>query len=601
MINQLPFKRSLLASLVLLCYFAGSLGLQGCRHSRGPTNTMSIQEVTGVYEALLEATHFGEKLLYDDNLTGRIVWNEAQFMESLLNMYELTQDRNYIELFIRHADHVLQVKDDRAGRVDYAGRLRPGWQTGGYYTLGVPVIIPDEQGKPALEVQGIHRSGNNRTVVEIVREGNDRFTLIVRNDFRRTTPLEVRFEGLSIENAEAVVNNNLSPDSWIRIKVLTNSLPQRGVYPLMETYRMVIHELHTPIIGVPFLRFADLAFHNPELATYQSLAQEYVQAFEESFQDYASSWREDADGGYFVFEPGGKFWASGLPVPYNALSANGRFLVWLWRVTGNADYLEKANALAKKVRAGITFLPDGTITMPYWVKDSLPYIGWEGRSGAPVNGLYARCEPDPATEDVSHFSLTLRFMVEAWQEGLVFQEDDLKAVARTFTGKIWKPADNDNQSGVLCDLDWRKGFYLAHNLDGKGQAYDYAIATFVLLSHWEPSILNQGLEVYGARYKDIQCIDVDYLYGEIMLGWSILALRGAPFVINFQDKPLYPFTLRVSAREYVKSSRLVSLDERGIPVTDYGALQAEQGGDITQLLLRITRLPSTVIISSQKI
>ncbi|MBC7077735.1 MAG: hypothetical protein H5T92_05440 [Synergistales bacterium] len=336
-----------------------------------------------------------------------------------------------------------------------------------------------------------------------------------------------------METAEAVVNKDLSPESWIRIKVLGDSPPKQGVYPLTETYRMVLHELHTPIIGIPFLRFADLVFRTPELSVYKPKAKKYVQALEQSFQDYSGSWREDTDGGYSVFEPGGKSWASSLPVPYNGLSANGLFLLWLWRVTGNVDYLEKATAVAKKVRAGMTFIPDGTITMPYWIKDSLPYTGWEGMQADPVNGLYVSKKPDPATEDVSHFSLTLRFIVEAWQEGLVFQEDDLKAVARTFTGKIWNPANA--KSDQLCDPDWRKSFYLAHSLDGKGRAYDYAIAHFSLLSRWEPSILDEALEVYSARYKDLQCIDIDYLYGTVMLGWSFIALYNSVHCDNYTD------------------------------------------------------------------
>jgi hypothetical protein len=329
-----------------------------------------------------------------------------------------------------------------------------------------------------------------------------------------------------METAESLVNRDLSPERWIRIKAIGNSAPMKGRYALAETYRMVLHELHTPIMSMPFLRFADLVFRDQGLNSYQSKAEEYVRAFDQSFQDYASSWREDAEGGYFVFEPGGKFWASGLPVPYNGLSANGLAFLWFWRVTGNADYLEKASAMARKVRAGITFLSDETMTMPYWIKGSLPYTGWERRPADPVNGIYTRGEPNPATEDISHFSLTLRFMVEAWQAGLVFQDNDLKVVSRTFSTKIWKPSRA--KSDELCDPDWRKGFYLAHNLDGKSQAYDYAIATFVLLSRWEPSILNRGLEVYRARYKYVQCIDVDYLYGEIMLGWSIIALRSLP-------------------------------------------------------------------------
>lgn len=38
----------------------------------------------------------------------------------------------------------------------------------------------------------------------------------------------------------------------------------------------------------------------------------------------------------------------------------------------------------------------------------------------------------------------------------------------------------------------------------------------------------------------------------------------------FQKKPLYPFTPSVSGVDYVKSSRLFSLDDDGILVTDYG-------------------------------
>ena len=431
-------------------------------------------------------------------------------MESLLNIYDLTKDTRYLEIFVEHADHVLQVRDDRAGRPDFTGRLRPGWQSGGYYTLGVPVILPDEHGSPSLEIQGIHWAGNNHTVIEITRSEGEHFTLIVRNDFRRKEPLEVRFEKLTMESVEEVVNAGLSPNSWVRVRVVGDSPPSQGVWPLSETYTMVIHELHTPIIGLPFLQFADLVFRNPELVQYQSKAEKYLDAFEQSFQDYSDSWREDTEGGYFVFEPGGKFWASGLPVPYNGLSANGRFLLWLWRVTGNAEYLGKATALARKVRAGITFLPDGTLTMPYWVKGSLPYTGWENRDTDPVNDLYSRSDPNPATEDVSHFSLTLDFMVEAWRMGEVFQEGDLKAAARTFTKRLWNPSNAKPEE--LCDTDWRKGFYLAHNLDGKGRAYDHAVGAFAALSRWEPAILAHALEVYEARYKNANCIDIDYLY-----------------------------------------------------------------------------------------
>lgn len=555
------------------------LGFQWFRtsgdHRADTASNISSDQLKVIYDNLLSATSNGHDLLYQDNLIGRIAWNEAQFMESLINMYEVTHDRVYLDIFLDHANHVLQVRDDNAGRPDYAGKLRPGWQTGGYYTLGVPVIIPDDHGAPAIEVQGIHIAGNNYTVVEISTEDKDHFTIEVRNNFRRKDPVVIRFENLTLKNAEEKVNTGLNPQSWIRLRVIGNTLPRSGVYHLSDAYRMVLHELHTPIIGIPFLLFADLVFRTPELSSYLPKAKEYVHAFEQSFRDYSNSWREDEEGGYFVFEPGEEFYASGLTVPYNGLSANGRFLLLLWRVTGNIDYLEKATALAKKVRAGLTLLPDGTMTMPYWVKNSLPYNGWQDKISNPINGLYVQCDSDKATEDVSHFSLTLHFIVEAYQMGVVFEESDLNAVVRTFNKRIWKPSGAKTE--LLCNPDWVKGFYLAHNLDGNGRAYDYAIDAFARLSRWDHSILENALEVYLARYKDVNCVDIDYLYGEIMLGWSILAKCGKRDAIAFTEKPIYPFTLRVRAEEYVNSSKLISLDSDGIPVTDYGTLHGEAG------------------------
>ena len=512
------------------------------------------------YEKLLAYIDQGDRLLYSDNLSGRIVWNEQYFMESLVNMYQITGEKRYLELFVQHAENVLAQRDDRAGRRDYAGRSRPGWQIGDYYTLGIPVTIPDDKGQPSLEVQAVRRGGNNYTTVEIER-AEDRFHLIVKNDFRREDPVIVRFDNLRLSTVENEINARLSPESYIRVRVVGDRPPSAGVYPLERTYRMVLHELHTPLIGLPFLRFAAVVLEN-DLEGYAEKAREYIRALEESARDYESSWREDAAGGYFVFEPGGKYWASGLPVPYNGLSANGRFFLWLYRVTGNREYLEKAAKLARKVRAGMRLLPDGTLTMPYWYGP--PYHGWQGREKNPVNGLYVESRPYDGTEDVSHFSLTLLFMVDAYQMGLVFDEEELQAAANTFIKKIWKPGRSLRQGS-----ERQKGVYLAHDLEGKGQAYDYTAAVFTLLAPWDPEIMRKALAVYQARYPKPSAIDLDYEYGYVMLGWSLLARENAPTANNFEDTPLYPFTPRASADEYVTSSQVFNLDEEGILVTKY--------------------------------
>jgi len=321
---------------LLVLFLAISIHRQSYFEERDHLHVLSFQEATKTYDELLNSTDFKDGLLYEDNREGRIVWNEAPLMESLVNMYEATGDPNYLDIFCEHANHVLSMRDDHAMRPDYAGRLRPGWQTGSYYTLGIPVIIPDAEGKPALEVQGIHRAGNNYTTVKIHANDVEHFYLLVSNDFRRDEPMVVKFDSLTTDTAEKIVNADINPDSWVRVHVIGNHTPAHGEWALNETYSVVLHELHTPIIGIPFLRFADLVFRNDELTAYRDSAEEYVDAFEESANDYLNvSYRTDESGGFFIFDPDGKYWASGLSVPYNGLSANGRFFLWLYRDTGN--------------------------------------------------------------------------------------------------------------------------------------------------------------------------------------------------------------------------------------------------------------------------
>ncbi|MEA3358777.1 MAG: hypothetical protein U9R17_05140 [Thermodesulfobacteriota bacterium] len=479
-------------------------------------------------------------LLYNDNLSGRIAWNEQYFMESLINMYKANRDKRYIEIFIRHADHVLEIRDNSVYRWDFMGRMRPGWQAGGYYTLGIPKMISDFEGLPSLEIQAIHRAGNGNTSVEVTNDGNNEFTLIIRNNFRRKAPIIKKFEHLNMSTVEKHINNFLSPEDWIRVKKSGLNPPAPGIYPLEETYRMVLHELHTPLIGIPFLRFAALVFEEKKLQCYKEKAMEYVTAFEESYRDYKNSWRENKDGGYFVFEPGGRYWASGLPVPYNGLSANGRFLLWLYRVTGKPEYLEKSTKLAKKIRAGVKLLSDGTLTMPYWY--GLPYDGWKNKKTNPINDIYVTGKAYNGIEDVSHFTLTLLFMIDAYKMGIVFDDDVMIAVSNTFIKKIWKPGGRKEEIKWERDvyntflervekpktgftkMDWKNYSYLAHNLAGKGQAHNYTAGIFAGLEKWNKEIKDKILKIYCSLFIDPEQIDTDYEFGPVLLGWSMLAL-----------------------------------------------------------------------------
>ena len=117
--SLVSYLRLIVIVLALFMSSSAAFGIQGCGCSNNVgEKTLGIPsscEVQTIYDHLLAATSFGQDLLYEDNLTGRIVWNEAQFMESLVNMYEATHNRRYLEIFLEHAEHVLQVRDDHAG------------------------------------------------------------------------------------------------------------------------------------------------------------------------------------------------------------------------------------------------------------------------------------------------------------------------------------------------------------------------------------------------------------------------------------------------------------------------------------------------------
>jgi hypothetical protein len=531
-----------------------------------------------------------QSLLYNDNLSGRIVWNEQYFMESFINMYEATKDKRYIEIFVRHADHVLSVRDDAARSLDFMGRMRPGWQTGGYYTLGIPRVIKDIEGIPSLEIRAIHKAGNGNTSIEITEGSGQDFNMVIYNDFRADKRVVQKFDNLHMDIVESLVNESLSPESWIHVKKMGLTPPSPGIYHLEETCRMVLHELHTPLIGIPFLRFAALVFEETELQVYNEKATAYVAAFEESYRDYKSSWREDKDGGYFVFEPGGCYWASGLPVPYNGLSANGRFLLWLYMVTGKMEYLEKSVKLAQKIRAGMKILPDGTLVMPYWY--GLPFSGWQDKSTNPVNDIYIKGKAYNGPEDVSHFGLTLQYMVDAYKMGVIFDDNVMIAASNTFLKRIWKLAGEKEEvkwgrdvyniflerfekTGVGYKKKGPKNSgYLAHDITGRGQATNYASWIFTRLGKWNAAIEVKVLKAYYPLFLDFDEIDRDYEYGAFLLGLSMFALQG---VSEISSVPLYPFTPRSSSENYIKANRRYHLDESGILYVDYGTSYGEIG------------------------
>ena len=467
-----------------------------------------------VYDRLLAYVLSRGLFHYPNNRQGRVAWNTAYFLDSLLNMFLLTGNTHYLDVFVAYGDEVLRARDDMVGRSDFTGRARPGWQTNAYYTLGQPYVLPAASGAPALRVQGIHLFGNNRTVVRVISEDEGHFTLEVSNDFRRTTPDEVRYRGLTMDTVEQVVNAHLSPWDYIRVQRLGSAPPAPGSYPLRHTYPVVLHGEHTPGINAPFVRFAAIV-RRRGLRAYQEEARLYLQNALESYQDYAALWRTDASGGYFIFDPQAPFWCAGCPVPYNGLALHGRFLLWLSQATGEDAYRQQALALAHRLRLAMKITPEGTLRMSYWY--GTPFQGWSSVEDGPTNRLYAQSRPFAASEDVSHFTFTLRFLLDALDQGWPLDENWARAAARTYVEVLWRPD---------CVGEGERA--LAHSLEGGGCVPGFPAGVYVRLSPFHPQVWRISHQIYEQFYKEpTRLIGPVYPSGYVLLGWSLLASQSA--------------------------------------------------------------------------
>lgn len=491
----------------------GSLGCYGWFASQKeaemtsrPRENVYVQQ----YNHLLSYALAHNLFYYSNNHTGRVAWNTSYFMDSLLNIFLVTRDTHYLDLFVTYGDAVLSIRDDMLNRRDFTGRARPGWQANAYYTLGKPYILPTVTGEPALRVQGIHLSGNDHTIVRIISEDEQRFTIEVRNDFRRTTPQVIRYPGLTMDTVESVINARVSPRDYIRVERIGDAPPSEGVYPLRQTYAAVLHGEHTPAIIIPFVRFVAIVYKN-NLINYYEKADFYLQKVLESYQDYVKLWRVDTQGGYFIFDPEAPFWCAGCPVPYNGLALHGRFLLWLSLVTGEDAYRQRAMVLAHRLRRAMEITPEGTLRMPYWY--GFPFQGWSSDEEGPTNRLYVQSNPFAASEDTSHFTLTLQFLLDILDQGIPFDIEWAQSAARTYTEVLWRP-------NCLS-----QGKSLAHNLEGRGCIAGFPAGVYVRLSRFDTRVFPISLEIYTSFYTDPRNVDADYEYGYVMLGWSLLAIQ----------------------------------------------------------------------------
>ncbi|HWB80439.1 MAG TPA: Ig domain-containing protein [Nannocystaceae bacterium] len=245
------------------------------------------------------------------------------------------------------------------------------------------------------------------------------------------------------------------------------------------------YAVHTGMLVTPMLEFVAAVETSPwaeqpsyDGETLASKAERYLVAAQESVAAHEFEWNAN---GYYVFPDVPNLPAAGQVQPLNQSNALGRAHILLAELTGDADQLAKATALASRFRASITTGGDGAFVWNY---------------GA---GAYA----SPG-EDISHAAINVDFAVRAAQAGIVFDDVEIAAFVATFRERVYvNDATFADHVGGGATND---------------SSYRAQIGRWTLLSPWSATTYAAVRDAYD---RDYPASDIGS--GSLLLGWGLLA------------------------------------------------------------------------------
>ena len=391
--------------------------------------TLNPAEIRKTYDRLHDELLSNQSDEPLENVNGGIVWGSSYRLDSYVSLFEATRDTHYLDHFIRLADRVLAARADKTGQLDFRGRLTYGWPSGGHYTYGKPTVLKDRDGNPSIEVRTIANSYNDKTSIEVLAcESPDAFTLKVVNRRDPDNPVEATFSDVTIGTVDERVGPKRGGPKLIEAKRVGDSPPAPCDPFIPETELMTFHGHHTGRILTPFARFCDLVMNSDGLEKHRRKAEEYLEEIRVSMVEHDQFFIEEEDWGYTIFEKRSPFWCDGVPEPHNTLACSGSTYIHLYRATGEPYFLDRATRLAKLLKRNHIPNPDGTWSFHYWWGPM--HEGWGPEAGISEN-LTTRVGASVA-EDISHLQLTLMFIVDCHENGIVFEKEDLERWANTF-------------------------------------------------------------------------------------------------------------------------------------------------------------------------
>lgn len=401
-----------------------------------------------------------------------LAWGEAATMETLVDMYEATDDPAYLKEVVRRGDRLLTHRDDRSGVKDGSGKSRPAWSMGLKYVVAKGEFL-DASGKIAINIRSTPSSNNNLTIIELIPDSKtNHFGLKISNSFfnRNETFSDLSIDPTDERFIEKIVNDPMSPYSsragdfsnvksnLIRVKIAGTLAPVAQSITLKP-----IPLAYTGYLGIvynPMLRFAEYAKGKPELAGLRPAADRFIKAAEESYKDAnARVWRNGPNAGegyYLTCERGESFPADNVGQPINFLAMHTSTQLALYRLTGRKDYLERSEKMSKLLKNRLQYNQEADLYVwTYWY-EPMTTTGWKPEDKLSSNVMFYKGSPN--IEDSSHGVLDIAMVVAANRAGIVFSREDLLRFSNTLLKNVILP----DRTGIRRAVDGKGGDHGAY-------------------------------------------------------------------------------------------------------------------------------------------
>ncbi|MDP3468420.1 MAG: hypothetical protein Q8S11_08805 [Daejeonella sp.] len=401
-----------------------------------------------------------------------LAWGEAATLETLVDMYEATDDPAYLKEVARRGERMLSHRDDIRGVSDGSGKSRPAWSMGLKYVVAKGELL-DVFGKISINIRSTPSSNNNLTIIELIPDSESRrFDLRLSNSFFKRTET---FSNLSMNPyderfIEKIVNDPLSPyttragdfvdikSNLIRVKVTGSSVPVKQSITLEPI--PLAYSGYLGIIYNPLLRLAEFARQKSELEELLPAASRFIKAAEESYRDASARlWRNgpnQGEGYYLTCERGESFPADNVGQPINFLGMHTSSQLALYRLTGKKEYLERSEKMANLLKNRLQYNQDSDLYVwTYWY-EPMTTTGWKPEDMLSSNVMVYKGSPN--VEDSSHGVLDIAMVIASKRAGIVFTKEDIMRFSNTLLKNVILP----DRSGIRRAVDGKGGDHAAY-------------------------------------------------------------------------------------------------------------------------------------------